>query len=216
MEEIELGEHTLHLQEQVNEVVEELKEVGKLREEIHQQQQEEHQERNWLNRVAVSTGIFSALAAIAAMQGNYLANEGMLGQIQANDQWTSFQAKSTKRHVDQSSVNILQALGKPIPANINEEINRYEKEQKEIQIQAKNLEAKATIDIERHELFASSVAALQVAISLGAVATLVRRREVWYLGLGIASIGLALIIWGTYPGFHGSEKISHGAALKNN
>jgi hypothetical protein len=197
--ELESGHEMAHLQEQVAEVVEELKAVEELKQEIHQQQHQQSKDRQWINQVALSTGIFSALAAIAAMQGNFLANEGMVAQIRANDQWTLFQAKSTKEHIEQSSATILQALQKPVPAAVSAEITKLEQEKKEIQSSAQKQAAEARLNLEKHESFAYTVAALQVAISLGAVSALLGRRVIWYLGLGIAVVGIGFMAWGFFP-----------------
>ena len=53
---------------------------------ISEQEAGDSTNRLWLNQVGLSTGILSALAAIAAMQAGYLANKGTLAQIHANDQ----------------------------------------------------------------------------------------------------------------------------------
>ena len=111
--------------------------IEQLQEDLVVEKNKEKKDRKWLNMVALSTALLVAFAAIAAMRGNYLANEAMLSQLKANDQWELYQAKSMKRHLDQTSVTLLQAL-----------------------------EQESRSNFKRHELFAYSVAALQVGISL--------------------------------------------------
>jgi YesN/AraC family two-component response regulator len=189
----ELGPEPHELQEQVLEAVEEVK--G----ELTKEKAKEQKERQWLNLIGLSTAILSALAAVSSMQGGYLANEGMLAQIRASDQWQLFQAKSTKRHVEESTVTLLQSLQKPIPARVTAALSKLQTEQQEIQAAAQKLQEESQEHLHRHELFARSVAALQIGISLGAVAALLRRPLVWYLGLGIAVIGIVFMIMGTLP-----------------
>ena len=43
------------------------------------------------------------------------------------------------------------------------------------------------------------MAALQVGISMGAIAALTRKQLVWYVGLGISAIGIGFAIAGTFP-----------------
>jgi len=187
-----LTEAQQHLQEHMMESVDELKT------ELTHQQAEEQKERSWLNKVALSTAILAALAAIAAMQGNSLANHAMMNQLKANDQWELYQAKATKRHVDQSGVLILQAIQKSVPNSVNDEIDKLKKEQEPIQRQAQAFQEKSRQDFEHHEYFAFSVAVLQIAISLGAMAALLKKRPIWYFSMALGLVGIILMMMGVF------------------
>ncbi len=202
----DFGPEPQELQEQVAESVE------KVREELSEQEARQAQDRLWLNQVGLSTGILSALAAIGAMQGGYLANEGMLAQIRGNDEWALYQARSTKRHLDESTIVVLKALGKPVAPSVTAEIAKLKQQQQDNQTEARKLEIESGENLQRHELFARSVAALQIGISLGAVGALLRQRRVWYLGLGIASIGLAFMLMGVLP-IHAPKAPSAAASV---
>ena len=187
----ELGPETPELQEQVIRALE--KEV----EEVKQERDQDQKERQWLNYIGLSTAIVSALAAIAAMQGGSLSNEAALTQMKANDQWGLFQAKSTKRHIEESTATLLKALQKPVPISVTAEVKKLNQEQQEIKTEAEKLQAESLQNLHRHELFARSVAALQISISLSAIAALLRKKVVWYLSMGIAVIGISSMITGT-------------------
>lgn len=133
------------------------------------------------------------------MQGGYLANEGTLAQIKAADGWAFYQAQSTKRHVAEADVLLLQSLQRPIPTALTREIETLKQKQTTLQAQAQKLQEESAIDLQRHERFAHSVAALQIAISLGAVAVLLRKRIVWYLSLSLAVVGLGFMVAGGLP-----------------
>jgi len=105
-----------------------------------------------------------------------------------SDRWSQYQAKSTKRHIEESNITLLQALLKPVPTKTTSEIKKLNKEQQEIQKEARQLQVESEQDLQRHELFARSVAALQVGISMGAIAALTRKQIVWYVCLGISAI----------------------------
>ncbi len=192
----EIGPEPQELQQQVAEAIEDVKK------EFTEERIQETRDRQWFNLIGLSTGILSGLAAIAAMQAGALANEGMLAQIHATDEWALYQAKSTKRHIEESVVVLLQASQKPVPANITTEINKLKQDQQTTQNKARELEHESQLMLSRHESFARSVAALQIGISLGAVAALLRKKSVWYFGLGIAAIGIGFMIAGTLPGEH--------------
>ncbi len=189
----DLGREPVEMQDDTSEALKEMKE------ELAEERSEQRQERQSLNLIGLSTAIFSTLAAIAAMQGGYFANEGMLSQIKSSNSWSQFQAKSTKRHIEESNVTILQALQKPVPAKTTTELAKLNREQQEIGQEAQKLQAESAQNLARHELFARSVAALQVGISMGAIAALTRKQKIWYVGLGIATIGIGFMVAGTLP-----------------
>jgi len=188
-----LGREPAEMQEDTAEALKDMKE------ELAEERSEQRQERRSLNLIGLSTAIFSTLAAIAAMQGGYFANEGMLSQIKSSDSWSQYQAKSTKRHIEESNVTILQALQKPVPTKTTTEIGKLDRQQQEIGQEARKLQSEAEQDLARHELFARSVAALQVGISMGAIAALTRKQAIWYVGLGISAIGIGFMVAGTLP-----------------
>jgi len=196
----DLGREPVEMQDDTSEALKEMKE------ELAEERSEQRQERRSLNLIGLSTAIFSTLAAIAAMQGGYFANEGMLSQIKSSNSWSQFQAKSTKRHIEESNVTILQALQKPVPAKTTTELAKLNREQQEIGQEAQKLQAESAQNLARHELFARSVAALQVGISMGAIAALTRKQTIWYVGLGIATIGIGFMVAGTLP--HQEQAIS--------
>lgn len=201
----DLGREPAEMQDDTLEALKDMKE------ELAEQKAEQREESQSLNLIGLSTAIFSTLAAIAAMQGGYYANEGMLAQIKSSDSWTQYQAKSTKQHIESANVTLLKALQKPIPPETAGAIAKLSSEQKEIQTEAQKLEVKAKEDLEHHELFARSVAALQVGISMGAISALTREKLVWYIGLGISAIGIGFMVAGTLPS---QEQAIHAKSLK--
>ncbi len=192
----EIGPETPELQQHVMESVEEVKE------ELAKEKVQSSQERQWIGQIGVSTAILSALAAFTAMQAGSLANEAMVAQIRSADQWALYQAKSTKQHLERSTVTLLQSFQKPIPVETTAEINKLKQDMESSQTKALELEEESNLALYRHELFARTVAALQIGISLGAVAALVRKKSVWYLGLTIAGVGVVFMVMGIFPSQH--------------
>jgi len=191
------GPETSELQNHVNEVIED--EIRELRQEQASERDKEKKDSKWFNLIGLSTGIISTLAAIAAMKGGYLANEATLDQMKSNDQWGLYQAKSTKRHIEENTATLLNAFQKPVPIKTTTEIKKLRQEQSETKKEAEHLQEESQESLRRHELFALSVAALQVSISLSAIAALLRKKPVWFFGLGIGIIGIIFMIQGFLP-----------------
>src|SRR5438046_8244551 len=75
-----------------------------LHEEIHFHA--EHGGARWISWVALSTAILAVLAAIAGLLSGSHANEAMMDQIKASDQWSYYQAKSIKAAVLDAKISL--------------------------------------------------------------------------------------------------------------
>lgn len=178
--------------------------TDKLRETIDEEI--EHSGSAMLKWVSLTTALLAAIAAVASLQAGDTVNEALALksdatriQAQASDQWAYYQAKGIKGAVTRASITTWKAAGRPVPANLDSTATRYDSEQKEIQTEARKLEAERDAKeheaaglLEKHHHFAAAVALFQVSIALGAVAALTRQRLVWYGSLTLGSIGIVL------------------------
>jgi hypothetical protein len=163
---------------------------------------------NLLKAIALTTALFAALAAVAALRAGGTVNEALVLkteatrlQAEASDQWAAYQAKGIKSAIQRESEALIAAQGKQPPASYAEERARYAREQAEFESVARARERErdeksheADELLHRHHRFANSVALFQVAIALGAVAALARYRLIWILSmlLGIGGLGFFL------------------------
>jgi hypothetical protein len=161
-----------------------------------------------LRAIALTTALFAALAAVAALRAGGTVNEALVLkteatrlQAEASDQWAAYQAKGIKSAIQQASESIWVAQGKKPPPSFSDERQRYAREQSELERVAREKERErdeksleADHLLHRHHRFADSVALFQVAIALGAVAALARFRLIWFLSMlvGICGAGLFL------------------------
>jgi hypothetical protein len=175
-------------------------ETEKLHEAIHEELEKEG--GAFLRNIAITTAVLAALAAIASLRAGGTVNEALRLetaatrlQAQASDQWAYYQAKGVKAAVAEVASAAWLAAGKADPGEHAAKAERYAEEQREIQAKARELETER--DAKEHEAahlmhlhhrFAGAVALFQVAIALGAVAALTRKRLVW---LGSMAAGLA-------------------------
>ena len=175
-------------------------ETDKLTEEI--QEEVEHGGGRFLRTIALTTAIFAALAAIAALHAGATVNEALVLkteatrlQAEASDLWTYYQAKGIKAAVAEAARTAWIALAKEPPPEYAQNQARYKAEQEEISKKAREKEkerdeksAEADYLLHHHHGFANAVALFQVSIALGAVAALTRNRLVWigsmFLGIG--------------------------------
>jgi hypothetical protein len=180
--------------------------TDKLHETIHEKLEQEG--GSFLKRIALTTAMLAAFAAVAALEAGGTVNEALLlktestrAQAEASDQWAFYQAKGIKAAVQEASRESWLAAGKAAPPEFEQSAARYTKEQDEIQKAAKEKEAErdersreADHLLERHHAFANSVALFQVAIALGAVAALTRVSTVWWGSMLTGLSGIALFV----------------------
>src|SRR5881275_99923 len=110
-------------------------------ERLHEQTHEmaKHSGERWISWVALSTAILAVLAAIASLLSGEHANEAMMSQIEAADQWSYYQAKSIKASVLDAKIALSTAPNESDSAKRD----RYEKEQEEIKTEAEHKQAEA-------------------------------------------------------------------------
>jgi hypothetical protein len=178
--------------------------TDKLRETIDEEI--ERSGSSMLRWVSLSTAILAAVAAIASLRAGDTVNEALAlksdatrVQAEASDQWAFYQAKGIKGAVARATAATWQAAGRPVPPDLEAAATRYDAEQKDLQVKARELETErdakehdAASLLEKHHHYAAAVALFQVAIALGAVAALTRVRLVWYGSLALGAIGLVL------------------------
>src|SRR3989442_2565098 len=178
-------------------------ETDKLREAV--QEELEREGGGFLRRIALTTAVLAAVAAIAALKAGSTANEALVLkteatrlQAEASDQWTYYQAKGVKLAVAQAAEAPWQALGKRAPGDLLQQQQRYAAEQGESKTKAEALERErdarsraADHLLHQHHGFANAVALFQVAIALRALAALTRNRVIWLASLSLGSVGFA-------------------------
>ena len=182
-------------------------ETDKLHEVIHEEMEKDGS--SFLKRIALTTAVLAAFAAIAALQAGATVNEALVLkteatrlQAQASDQWAYYQAKGLKAAVQDATAASWEAAGKTVPAKLHDQARRYAEEQAEIRKTAQEKEkerdeksAEADHLLHRHHRFANAVALFQVSIALGALAALTRNRIVWWGSMLLGLSGIPLFVW---------------------
>ncbi len=162
----------------------------------HMEHSAEENKERWILGVALSSAFLAAFAAMAALMAGFHANEAMLDQIKASDQWAFYQAKGIKSAVLGSKIDLLTAL-KHKPSEADEKkMEQYKEEQEKIGEEAKKDQEESESHLAHHEGLAHSVTLFQVAIAIGAISALTRRKPFWYVSMVFGLIGLAFFIQG--------------------
>jgi len=156
----------------------------------HIQEHAEHSREKWILGVALSSALLAALAAVASLLAGHNANEAVISQIESSDQWSYYQSKSIKEAQLAGKADILAALDKPVPDADKAKLALYEKEKDEVRKEAERLEMESQHLLRTHEALAASVTLFQIAIAVGAISVLIRRKSFWLASLGVGIIGV--------------------------
>ncbi len=159
----------------------------------------------WLNHMALATVILAVCATLSTFKGGSYSTLSVINQALSSDQWSFYQAKSTKQHlyelqVDQFTLQA-QALAPGNPAlnayaaavtKAQQQIARYDKEKQEIKDKAIAFEHQRD-DAKLHgKPFGLAVIFLQVSILLNSISGLLKAKRIWWTSVPVGLVGLGL------------------------
>ncbi|MGO9831846.1 MAG: DUF4337 domain-containing protein [Myxococcaceae bacterium] len=168
--------------------------MAELVESIKEAAEHAHAHPHSLNsRVGVAVAVTATVMALANIVGGEGVQEMNLTASEVNNTWAYFQAKSTKQHLAENSLSLLEAQGELAPAaapvlkprleRYRAEVQRYEKEKSAIQEKAEALEARRAHLQARAARFGMAEAAFSLSLALFGLTALTQKR--WLLGLGL-------------------------------
>ncbi|MGZ3757381.1 MAG: DUF4337 domain-containing protein [Mucilaginibacter sp.] len=179
-----------------------MEELEDFSEKIHDQSNEhahhilQEGKEKWVLFVALSTALIAVLAAITGLMASANADEAMLSQIRASDQWAFYQAKGIKTEVLNSSNKLLVAMGKQPIAEDVAKAKDNKKEQAEIKNKAEEFQKESDMHVEKHSILAKGVTLFQISIAIGAISIIVKRKSLWLVSMGFACIGIFFLLQG--------------------
>ena len=152
----------------------------------------------WSLFVALTAALLAVIAAMTSLLAGHHANEALIEQIQASDQWAYYQSKGIKSAVLEGKIEMLRALEKEPSAKDEEKLKEYKAQQKEIEEIAGEKEKSSDGHLRVHNILAKAVTFFQIAIAIAALSILTRRRWLWFLSLALALGGLASLAQGIF------------------
>src|ERR1044072_1324712 len=142
------------------------------------------------NTVAVLVAIVAAFMAVTKVKDDNIVQAMLQAKSDAVDTWSEYQSKRIKQHLEELGRGQSQLMRSTVPAagatqadeqlrRYESEIERYQKDEDELQTKARGLEAQYDALNYRDDQFDLSDAALSVALAMLAVTALTRKR--WLL-----------------------------------
>jgi len=158
---------------------------------------ERAKESKELAPVSLTMAILAVLVATVTLLGHRAHTEELLLQTKATDQWSYYQAKNMRRNNLEALDEVLTALentkeerATEVRKHFHEEIDKYRDQQKDIQGEARNLEAEVQVASRRADRFDLGEVFLEIALVVTSITLLTDKRAYWYFGFVLAAIGL--------------------------
>jgi hypothetical protein len=179
-------------------------EIENYSESIHEQSNEhahhilQEGKEKWVLFVALSTALIAVLAAITGLLAGEHADDAMLAQLHASDQWAYYQAKGIKSEILSENNKTLVAFGKAPLAEDLDKIKENKKEQADIKKEAEKAQNESDLHVAKHSIFARGITLFQISIAIGAISIIVKRKSLWLVSIGFACIGIFFLIQGVW------------------
>ncbi len=166
-------------------------------EHAHHAAHEGNQKDKWVVYVALTTAVFAVLAAICGLLAGDHADEAMLSQMRSSDSWAHYQAKGIKADILSASNNVLLSLGKKPDSTAVGKVKAEKKDQADIMKKAKDYQKESDEHVARHKILARGVTMFQIAIAIGAISIITKRKLLWIVSMGFAAAGIIFLLQGT-------------------
>jgi hypothetical protein len=170
--------------------------------EMHEHAQEAQHDPH-LAPVTLSMAILAVLVAMVSLLGHRAHTEEILLHSGATDRWAHYQAKSIRRHTASLFADLLSVAqlrdveaGEKLRVRTAAEAARYGEEQKEIEADARRLEAEVILLRHRADRFDLGEVLLEIALVVTSITLLTRRRGFWMVGLVLAVAGILVAGFG--------------------
>jgi hypothetical protein len=152
----------------------------------------------WIMGVALTTALLAVFAAVTALLAEHQANEAIFEHIERANKWSYYQAKSIKEKLLKTKVALLTASDKNWKPDAEDaaELQKYKDEKEDIEAEAREKEASAEAHLRHHMFLSLSVTMFQVAIAVGAISVLTRRRNFWFASLAFGAVGVGFLGYG--------------------
>ena len=158
----------------------------------------EHAQAPFEKKVAATMAVIAAALAVVSVFGQLYANEELLAQQKASDQWAFYQAKSIRRYESNIARDMFKNMGGEESAKASETYakngEKYEKDGVEIQAEAKKLEGESEFKGEQALRFHIGEIFLEIGIVFATLAILRKRPIVWWTSIMSAAVGIGIAI----------------------
>jgi hypothetical protein len=156
----------------------------------------------WMKGIAITTTILAVVAAIASSRSSFFVAKAQLLTALEGSQWGYYQSKSIKQYLFETQQKDfeIKMLGATTPGQKDllakdiqddaKDIARYDKEKADIKNEAEGTNKENAVVVRMGSQFSMAVVFSQIGIMLSSVGALLKRKEMWIVGLIIGAISI--------------------------
>ncbi len=174
-------------------------------------QKEKEKREGWTKYVSLSLVCIAVLAGLATLKGGGFTtrtlkemNEATFSQAGASDQWSFYQAKSIKQNLYEIQLDQANAAATPNAGQVEKlkaKVEKYEREKAEIMAGAKQFEVSRDVArktaanaAEHSKKMGMAITIFQVAIALGGVCLIVKKKPLWIVSGVLGTLATAEMV----------------------
>ena len=167
----------------------------------------------WTKTAAISIVVIAVFGGTAAQRSGVFStrglqrlNQAIFHQVAASDQWSFFQAKSTKANLYEIGAEEARLVGtdaaRAKAESLAQKAQQYRKEQEPLKAEAERFEGLREEQRKASEKSGEaaaglglSVIAYQVAVALGSICVVTKRKMLWYSALVLGGLATAQMFY---------------------
>jgi len=151
--------------------------------------------------VSLTMAVLAVVVAVVSLMGHRTHTEEVILQNRASDSWAHYQAKAIRLHEDQIVVDTNSPANAKDPAQADKvrekysaEVERYREDEKELETEARKLEAEEHQISRRSDRFDLAEVFLEIGLVITSITLLSGKRPFWYGGMVLGLIGTAVAV----------------------
>lgn len=144
--------------------------------------------------VAGSMAIIAALLAVVSVFGQHFSTEELLVQAKASDKWAQYQGQRVREYSAELAQQLLSQMNAPADkvAKYQSDAQKYKKQTEDLSTEAKDLETERDSHSRKAVRFHFGEVFLEVAIVFSSLAILTKRRPLFFAGVLLGVVGIAI------------------------
>ncbi|WP_157315358.1 DUF4337 family protein [Chitinibacter sp. GC72] len=150
----------------------------------------------WELFVAFTSSILAVLSALAALMATFASDKATVALSNEGSFSSSAEGLDASRTVLHAKFEILKAMNQSPSEDDLAELQHLDRKRSEMRARIASAGAVSDHQLKAHDRLAIAVTLFQVTMLLGGVAVMVKRRLVWFFGLGFSAVGCVFLLLG--------------------
>ena len=161
---------------------------------------EKEKREAWTKYVSLTIVIIAVVGAVASQWAAKFGSQTQMSQIKASDQWSYYESKSIKQHLDENALaEIMDRTNNPAMAAVAKKLSvalsKYETDKTNAMLKALSFEAKRDAASIRGGKLATSVSLFSVSIALASICTVTKKKPLWFISMIMAAAAIAQMVF---------------------